>query len=145
MFNSTILVATDGTAHSERAIAAAVELARATGSKLIGFTALPPYGYAGIGESSGVAAADHQAWVGAEASSRLAVVERMARDAGVECHSSMLEDDKPYRAIIADAQRHACGLIVIASHGHLGMRALVLGSETLRVLTHSTLPVLVVR
>lgn len=145
MFNNTILVATDGTAHSERAIAAAVDLAQATGSKLIGFTVLPPYRYAGIGESSGPAAADHQARMGAEASSRLAAVESAAHEAGVECHTSMLEDDKPYRAIIAGAQRHGCGLIVMASHGDRGMRAMVLGSETQRVLTHSSLPVLVVR
>lgn len=145
MFNGTILVATDGAALSEKAITTAVELAHTTGSKLVGFTAVPPYRYAGIGESSGVAAADHQARVGAEASARLTAVERIARDAGVECHTSMLEDDEPYRAIIACAERHACGLIVMASHGQSGMRALVLGSEAQRVLAHATLPVLVVR
>jgi nucleotide-binding universal stress UspA family protein len=73
------------------------------------------------------------------------VVERLARAAGVECHTSMLEDDEPYRATIASAERHGCGLIVMASHGRSGVRALVLGSETQRVLTHSTLPVLVIR
>jgi nucleotide-binding universal stress UspA family protein len=145
MFNGSILVATDGSELSEKAIAAAVELASATGARLVGFTAMAPYRYAGIGESSGVTATDHQARVGAEASSRLAVVERLARDAGVECHTSMLEDDEPYRAAIASAERHGCGLIVMASHGRSGMRALVLGSETQRVLTHTTLPVLVIR
>jgi nucleotide-binding universal stress UspA family protein len=145
MFNGSILVVTDGTALSEKAIATAVELARVTGSKLIGFTAVLPYRYAGIGESSGVAAADHQARVGADASARLAVVERLAGAAGVECHTSMLEDDEPYRATIAAAERHGCGLIVMASHGRSGVRAMVLGSETQRVLTHTTLPVLVIR
>lgn len=145
MFNGSILVATDGTALSEKAIAVAVELARATGCRLVGFTAVSPYRYAGIGESSGVAAADHQARIGADASARLAVVERLARAAGVECNTSMLEDDEPYRATIASAERHGCGLIVMASHGRSGVRALVLGSETQRVLTHSTLPVLVIR
>lgn len=145
MFNGSILVATDGTALSEKAIAAAVELAHAAGAKLIGFTAVSPYRYSGIGESSGVAAAEHQARVGADASARLAVVERLARAAGVECHTSMLEDDEPYRATIAAADRHGCGLIVMASHGRRGMRALVLGSETQRVLAHTTLPVLVIR
>jgi nucleotide-binding universal stress UspA family protein len=52
---------------------------------------------------------------------------------------------QPYRATIAAAEKHGCGLIVMASHGRRGMRALVLGSETQRVLTHTTLPVLVVR
>lgn len=145
MFNGSILVATDGSVLSEKAAAAAVELARATGSKLIGFTAVSPYRYAGIGESSGIAAADHQGRVGADASARLAVIERLARAAGVECDTSMLEDEEPYRATIAAAERHGCGLIVMASHGRRGMRALVLGSETQRVLTHTTLPVLVIR
>jgi nucleotide-binding universal stress UspA family protein len=145
MFNGSILVATDGSALSEKAIATAVDLARLAGAKLIGFTAVEPYRYAGIGESSGVAASDHQARIGAEASARLAVVARLARAAGVECHTSMLEADEPYRATIAAAEKHGCGLIVMASHGRRGMRALVLGSETQRVLTHTTLPVLVVR
>ena len=57
----------------------------------------------------------------------------------------MLEDDEPYRAIVATADKHDCGLIVMASHGRRGIRALVLGSETQRVLTHTTRPVLVVR
>lgn len=145
MFNGKILVATDGSALSEKAIATAVQLARLAGAGLVGFTAVPPYRYAGIGESSGPAAADHQSRIGAEASARLAVVERLARAAGVECHTSMLEDDEPYRATIAAAERHGCGLIVMAAHGRSGVKALVLGSETQRVLTHTPVPVLVVR
>jgi nucleotide-binding universal stress UspA family protein len=57
----------------------------------------------------------------------------------------MREDDEPYRAIISAAERHGCGLIVMASHGRRGVQALILGSETQRVLSHSQLPVLVVR
>lgn len=145
MFNGKILVATDGTPHSEKAIETAAQVAKLAGARLIGFTAVSPYRYAGIGESSGPAAADHQSRVGAEASERLAVVERIARAAGVECHTSMLEDDEPYRAVIAAAERHGCGLIVMASHGRGGVKAVVLGSETQRVLTHTSVPVLVVR
>ena len=76
MFNGKILVATDGSALSDKAVSTAVELARALGAQLIAFTAVPPYPYAGIGESSGVASGDYQARVGAEASDRLARVER---------------------------------------------------------------------
>lgn len=145
MFNDRILVATDGSAVSSKAVAAAVELAGALGAELVAFTVLPVYPYSRIGESSGVAAASHQAQAGAEASERLAQVERIAREAGVPCHTSMLEDDEPFRAIVAAAEKHDCGLIVMASHGRRGARALLLGSETQRVLTHTRRPVLVVR
>jgi nucleotide-binding universal stress UspA family protein len=145
MFNGKILVATDGSELSDKAATTAVELARALGAQLIAFTAVPPYPYAGIGESSGVASGDHRASVGAEASERLARVERLARAAGVPCHTSMLEDDAPYRAIVAAAGKHHCGLIVMASHGRRGVEGVVLGSETQRVLAHTRRPVLVVR
>jgi nucleotide-binding universal stress UspA family protein len=145
MFNGKILVATDGSELSDKAATTAVELARALGAQLIAFTVVPPYPYAGIGESSGVASGDHQASVGAEASERLARVERLARAAGVPCHTSMLEDDAPYRAIVAAASKHHCGLIVMASHGRRGVEGVVLGSETQRVLAHTRRPVLVVR
>ncbi len=145
MFNGKILVATDGSELSDRAVSTAVELARALGAELIAFTAVPPYPYAGIGESSGVASADYQSLVGAEASDRLARVGRAASEAGVPCHTSMLEDDQPHRAIVATADRYHCGLIVMASHGRRGVGGVVLGSETQRVLTHTHRPVLVVR
>ena len=145
MFSGKILVATDGSELSDRAVKAAVGLARSLGAELVAFTTLPVYPYAGIGESSGLAAGEHQARAGAEASDRLAYVQRVAAEAGVACHTSMLEDDEPYRAIIAAADKHDCGLIVMASHGRRGVQALVLGSETQRVLTHTMRPVLVVR
>jgi nucleotide-binding universal stress UspA family protein len=144
MFNGKILVATDGSELSDKAVSTAVELARALGAHLIAFTAVPPYPYAGIGESSGVASGEYQARVGAEASDRLARVERVAAEAGVPCHTSMLEDDSPHRAIVAAAGKHHCGLIVMASHGRRGVEGVVLGSETQKVLTHTRRPVLVV-
>lgn len=145
MFNGSILVATDGSELSDKAVEQAIALARAVGAGLVAFTALPVYPYAGIGESSGVAAADHQGRTGAEASERLARVAERAKAAGVPCHTSMLEDREPFRAIIAAADKHDCGLIVMASHGRRGMEALLLGSETQRVLTHTRRPVMVVR
>lgn len=145
MFNGRILVATDGSDLSDRAVETAVGLARVLGAELVAFTALPVYPYSGIGESSGVASEDYQARAGAEASDRLARVEQRAREAGVGCHTSMLEADDPYRAIIAAADKHDCGLIVMASHGRRGVEGVVLGSETQRVLTHTHRPVLVVR
>jgi nucleotide-binding universal stress UspA family protein len=145
MFNNRILVTTDGSALSDKAVQCAVECAAALKCELVALTVMPVYPYAGIGESSGMAAAEHQGRVGAEASARLATVEQRARAAGVVCHTSMREHDAIYLAIIEAADEHDCGLIVMASHGRRDVRALVLGSETQRVLTHTTRPVMVVR
>ena len=65
--------------------------------------------------------------------------------AGVSCETMHVEHDQPYLAIIEMAARKSCDLIVMASHGRRGISAVVLGSETVKVLTHSTIPVLVVR
>jgi nucleotide-binding universal stress UspA family protein len=65
--------------------------------------------------------------------------------AGVNCETVHVEHDHPYLAIIEMAAKKLCDLIVMASHGRRGISAIVLGSETSKVLTHSGIPVLVVR
>ena len=72
-------------------------------------------------------------------------VEASARDAGVPCSSVQVVSDDPYEAIIASARDRLCDLIVMASHGHKGIKGLLLGSETQKVLVHSMIPVLVHR
>jgi nucleotide-binding universal stress UspA family protein len=75
----------------------------------------------------------------------LAAAEKIALEAGVECSKTMLVSEEPYEAIIEAANRNGCDLIFMASHGRRGIAGLLLGSETLKVLTHSTIPVLVHR
>ena len=79
------------------------------------------------------------------AAQRLAKVKEAADAAGVSCEVVQVEQEHPYKAIIDVANSKACDLIVMASHGRRGISAIVLGSETLKVLTHSTIPVLVYR
>jgi nucleotide-binding universal stress UspA family protein len=79
------------------------------------------------------------------AAQRLAKVNEAAKAAGVSCEIVHVEHEHPYKAIIDTANAKACDLIVMASHGRRGISALVLGSETVKVLTHSTIPVLVYR
>ena len=69
----------------------------------------------------------------------------VAATAGVSCETMHVERDQPYLAIIETAARKSCDLIVMASHGRRGVSAIVPGSETVKVLTRSTVPVLVVR
>jgi nucleotide-binding universal stress UspA family protein len=75
----------------------------------------------------------------------LAFIERVTMDAAVLCDSTSVVSDHPYDAVINTAQDRHCDLIAMASHGRRGMRALLLGSETQKVLMHSQIPVLVVR
>ena len=79
------------------------------------------------------------------AAQRLAKVKEAADAAGVSCEVVHVEHEHPYKAIIDVANTRTCDLIVMASHGRRGISAIVLGSETLKVLTHSTIPVLVYR
>jgi nucleotide-binding universal stress UspA family protein len=69
----------------------------------------------------------------------------VAASAGVSYDKVLIEQDEPYRAIIRVAEERGCDLIVMASHGRRGLPALVLGSETMKVLTHCSVPVLVYR
>jgi nucleotide-binding universal stress UspA family protein len=75
----------------------------------------------------------------------LAPAERRAREAGVLCNALQAQADEPYQAIIKTAQEQRCDLIVMGSHGRRGLQGLLLGSQTQKVLTHSSIPVLVFR
>jgi nucleotide-binding universal stress UspA family protein len=68
-----------------------------------------------------------------------------AKEKGVECEGLVVVGDHPYEEIISNAEKRKCDLIMMASHGRRGFDAVLLGSETAKVLTHSKIPVLVVR
>jgi nucleotide-binding universal stress UspA family protein len=79
------------------------------------------------------------------ASKWLAPIAEAAEAAGVSCETVHVTDNHPWQAIIATTKARGCDLIVMASHGRRALSALVIGSETVKVLTHSTIPVLVYR
>ncbi len=81
----------------------------------------------------------------AEAARYLAEAESKAKALGVECNLVQVEHEHPYRAIIDTATKSGCDLIAMASHGQRGVSAVIIGSETSKVLTHSSIPVLVYR
>jgi len=141
-----ILVPSDGSEASQRAILAAVDFARETGAELIGLTVTPEFHVLST-NSDGLEDTPEQFAANSAARARriLADVENAAREAGVACRSEHAVDDDPYAAIVGTAQRLGCDLIVMASHGRRGLKGLLLGSETQKVLVHSTIPVLVHR
>jgi nucleotide-binding universal stress UspA family protein len=154
-----ILVPLDGSALSEGALQAAIELAQCLGARLTVFYALPTagaYAYATVPafvERSEINAKTLQEIhhrIADSAATYLKGLVARVQQAGdshgsIQVASECVESDEPHRAILDAAERLGCDLIVMASHGLRGVGALLLGSETQKVLTHSTLPVLVWR
>jgi nucleotide-binding universal stress UspA family protein len=148
-----ILVATDGSELSARAVAEAVKLARCTGAKLTAFYAAPPYVSpypppgavsAAGGLESYVPPPEWDTIVGQHAERVLADARRQGETESVTLATRYELDAEPWKAILATAEKLGCDCIVMASHGRRGLEGLVLGSETTKVLTHGKLPVMVV-
>ena len=141
-----LLLPTDGSPLSEKAVRHGLELARTLGAKVTGFYALPEFrafAYAGTIIEDTQAIFEGQAQTQADAA--LAFVTTAAQEAGVPCATAQSTHDRPYEAILQAATDHGCDLIVMASHGRRGIEGLLMGSETQKVLTHSKIPVLVSR
>ena len=141
-----ILVPTDGSDLAEKAIRYGVTLAKDQGAKITAMMASRPYHVMtlepGMLTDTPAAYAKH---VAERTKKYLDVVAGAAKAAGVLCDIVSFEHEHPYQAIIETARSRGCDLIVMASHGRGGMSAVVLGSQTMKVLTHSKVPVLVYR
>ncbi len=141
-----ILVPTDGSELSNHAIEYAAALAKAVNAKLTVLTVtIPYYGFAVEPELVTIGFEEYQKNTTKLAMHDLDVAKDIAAAAQIPCDVVHQEHPQPYRAIIDAAKERGCDLIVMASHGRRGVTAIVLGSETVKVLTHSTIPVLVVR
>ncbi len=143
-----ILVPTDGTQFSRDAVQKAVAFAREIGARITAFYAKPLAPVPYYGEGIGIDLPTHSKFN--EMTERLAAenldfVEKACQEAGVNCTKLHLLSDVPHEAIIEAATRNGCDLIFMASHGRRGISALLLGSETHKVLTHTKIPVLVYR
>lgn len=144
MFKS-ILVPTDGSELSSKAIAAAIDLAKTLGASLVGMTTLEPYSYSNLSEYRPETLDDYEARMDQIGAERLAKVANAAAAAGVPVETVSVKSFSPYEGIIDTAKARNCDLIVMASHGRRGLNAVLLGSETQKVLTHSAIPVMVFR
>ncbi|MDR2507993.1 MAG: universal stress protein [Candidatus Accumulibacter sp.] len=143
-----IFVPTDGSDLSQETARRAIAFAREIGAKITAFYARPSYPVAYYGEGAlidPVTPEKFSEMAGQQASEFLAVIEKLSKDAGVPCATLSAVSDAPYEAIIEAATQSGCDLIFMASHGRRGISALLLGSETNKVLTYSKIPVLVYR
>lgn len=143
-----MLVPTDGSELSDQAVTKAVSLAKETGARITFFFASPDVESSVYGEAALLRTLDPQLLAQALDVRAQEVLERArnsARKAGVASESVCRVADEPYEAIIAAAEESDCDLILMASHGRRGVKGLLLGSQTQKVLTHSKFPVLVYR
>lgn len=141
-----ILIPTDGSAASQRAILGGLAFARESGAEVVGLTVVPPFQVLSADPDMLEATADEYQRIARERAGRiLADVEAAATEAGVPCRLAQSFADSPWEAIITTARNEGCDLILMASHGRKGIAGLLLGSETQKVLVHSAIPVLVYR
>jgi nucleotide-binding universal stress UspA family protein len=145
-----ILVPMDGSELSTQAAGKAIELAKSLGAKITALNVVPTYKQ--VFESEGfimprIPSLEERfnEEAAARANKILGQAKQAAAAAGVQCFSAIATGDVPYRQIIDQAVKSKCDLILMASHGRRGLDALILGSETQKVLTHSKIPVLVCR
>lgn len=140
-----ILVPTDGSEITSKAVQTAVALAKLTGAEIYAIGVKEPFPYSAISEMQPVPPQEFYDAQERIASKHVKGTVDAAKAAGLTAHGHTVEALHPWEAIIDHAKSKQCDLIVMASHGRRGVSALLLGSETQKVLTHSTLPVLVVR
>jgi nucleotide-binding universal stress UspA family protein len=143
-----LLVPTDGSKLSARAVSHAMQLAAATGARVTGIFVAPaatPVVFRGLLPVKHLQPDEHAALIDRAAARYLGAVEAAAKKHGVACECLTVQGEYPADAILQAASRRRCDLIVMASHGRRGIAGVLLGSETQKVLAHSRVPVLVCR
>jgi nucleotide-binding universal stress UspA family protein len=141
-----ILLAVDGSNFGMGSIPHAIKLAKAIGARITAIHVTTPYASIAIGEvAAHVREADYDQRVTAAAATLLGNVKAAATEAGVPISAYHVPNVHPWEAIIGLAKETGCDLIFMASHGRRGVAGLLIGSETKKVLTHSSIPVLVWR
>jgi nucleotide-binding universal stress UspA family protein len=143
---TNMLLPTDGSELAGKAVQHGIALAHRLGAKTTVLTVVPPFHtFTTDARMIEDTPALYKARMQKHADKILGAAANAAQAAGVSCETVQVEDEHPYRAIIDIAATKGCDLIVMASHGRHGISALVLGSETVKVLTHCKIPVLVHR
>jgi nucleotide-binding universal stress UspA family protein len=142
-----ILIPTDGSELAHKAVTHGLSLAKSVGAKVTALVVEASFDVYGLPSSRtnliSNAFAEYAEQAKAHAAKVLSAVADAAKAAGVACETVQMTHDHPYEVIVATAKEKGCDLIVMASHGRAGIAAVVLGSVTTKVLTHTKIPVLV--
>lgn len=143
-----ILVATDGSTLSKKAVRSAIDLAGAIGADLIALYVVPRYPVSyfegGVTISMQDVERTEKQWSD-KGQAVVDAVQQTAQAEGIKAKAVVVRSDLVAESIMSAAKKHKCDLVVMASHGRKGVKRILLGSETQHVLTHSTVPVLVLR
>ena len=140
-----ILVPTDGSEITAKAVQTAIAMAKVHGAQVFAISIKEPFPYSAISEMQPTPPQEFFDAQERIAGARVADVRKACESAGVACEGHTVESLHAWEAIIDHAKLVNADLIVMASHGRRGVEALLLGSETQKVLTHTSTPVLVVR
>jgi nucleotide-binding universal stress UspA family protein len=141
---TNILIATDGSELASRAVQEGLTLAKQTGARITAVTVTSPFHTFTMDPAVvGNTPEGYRKGVEQRTAKTLAAVAEAATAAGVQCDTIAAENDHPYQAIIDTARSKGCDLVVMASHRRHGLDGFLHGSETLKVLSHSDIPVLV--
>lgn len=143
---SHILLPIDGSPLSMTAMKSAMAFARDADAKVTVLTVVEPFHiFTTAPDKLEATREEYDKQARAQAAEFLAAAEHEARSLGIRCETVQTIHDDPYRVIIDTAAARGCDLVAMSSHGRRGVAALVLGSVTQKVLTHSKVPVLVYR
>ncbi len=146
MLFTHVLIPTDGSELSQRATLQGIRFARECNAKITGISVVPQFHLMSFDTSMVEDSRDQfVAQTLTQAERYLAFMKRAAHEEDVSCDTVIETNDHPYEAIVKTAAARGCDLILMASHGRRGVQALLLGSETQKVLTHTKIPVLVYR
>jgi nucleotide-binding universal stress UspA family protein len=140
-----ILLPTDGSDLSSKAIQGGLAFAKALHARVVGLTVVEPYSYSNLSEYRPETLDNYEERMMKTAAERLGKVADAAAQASIPFETLTVKSFSPFEAIIDTAKAKGCDVIFMASHGRRGLSAVLLGSETQKVLTHSTIPVMVYR
>jgi nucleotide-binding universal stress UspA family protein len=144
----SILVATDGSSLSKKAVKSAIDLAALCGAELVAVKVVPRYPQSYFEGGIALPPEDirrvEETWA-SEGQAVVDAVKKSAASKGVSVKAITVKSDVVSDAVLSAAKKHNCDLIVMASHGRKGIKRLLLGSETQHVLTHAPMPVLILK
>ena len=140
-----ILIPVDGSPTAQKAVETAAGLAKAFGSSVTAIYVIDPYPFTGLGSDFAYGQAEYLSAAAIEAKEATQAAQKALEQVGVSVSISVVEAHAAWRGILETAAKVGADLIVMGSHGRHGLEKMVLGSVAQRVLSHSTLPVFVVR